>query len=294
VAVAGAVAFYNKTADRRDPLPVQLPTTPHSYLGAFVHGLPTSTAALTAFANATGHQFDVVTYYSGWYEAFQKQFADAAAANGQVPLVQMDPTDINLAAIAAGRYDAYLEEYALAVKSYGGPVILSFGHEMNGSWYSWGYTHTPSKVFVAAWRHIVELFRNFGAKNVTWLWTVNIIDDTRVGTIPSPAPWWPGSKYVNWVGVDGYYLKPDWEFAPLFGPTLNVVHTLTTDPIIIAETGITTAAGQPAKLANLFAGIREYGLLGLVYFNSGESTLTSPAAMAAFRTGASSYSRPGS
>jgi len=293
-AIAAGVTFYNKSADPPAQLPIQLPATPHSYLGAFAHGVPSSTTALTAFANATSKKLDVVTYYSGWYESFQKQFAETAAANGEVPLVQMNPGGVSLAAIAAHKQDTYLSQYAVAVKSYRGPVILSFGHEMNGSWYSWGYGHTSPKVFVAAWQHIVELFRSFGVKNVTWLWTVNIIDDTRVGKIPSPAAWWPGSNYVNWVGVDGYYLKPNWAFAPLFGPTLSVVHSLTTDPIIIAETGITAAAGQPAKLANLFAGVREYGLLGFVYFNSGQFQLTSPAAMAAFSRGAATYSRPGS
>jgi hypothetical protein len=293
-AVAAGVISYNKSADPRGPLPVQLPTTPHSYLGAFADGVPSSTTELTAFANASDNKLDMVAYYSGWYESFQKQFAETAAANGEVPLVQINPTGVSLAAIAGGRYDAYLSQYAEAVKSYRGPIILSFGHEMNGSWYSWGYSHTSPKVFVAAWRHIVDLFHNFGATNVTWLWTVNIIDDTQVGKIPSPAAWWPGSNYVNWVGVDGYYLKPNWEFAPLFGPTLNVVHSLTTDPIIIAETGVVTAAGQPAKLANLFTGVREYGLLGFVYFNSHEFKLSSPAAMAAFGRGAAAYSRPGS
>ena len=29
---------------------------------------------------------------------------------------------------------------------------------------------------MAAWRHIVTVFRQQGADNVTWLWTVNIID----------------------------------------------------------------------------------------------------------------------
>jgi hypothetical protein len=299
VAVAGAVVFYNKSADPHPPLPAQLPTTPGSYLGAFAHGLPTSTRQLNAFASATGNKFDVVTYYSGWYESFQRQFADTAAANGQVPLVQMNPDGISVAAIAHGKSDAYLSQYALAVKAYRGPVILSFGHEMNGTWYAWGYTNTDPKVFVAAWRHIVDLFHNFGVKNVTWLWTVNIINDTKVGKIPSPAPWWPGSRYVTWVGVDGYYLKPNWAFAPLFGPTLSVLHGLTTDPIIIAETGVAESAGQPAKLANLFAGVREYGLLGFVYFNSnsqnsGAFELSSPAAITAFRRGAASYSRPGS
>ena len=55
---------------------------------------------------------------------------------------------------------------------------------------------------------------------MTWLWTVNIINDTQRRQDPSPGPWWPGSSYVNWVGIDGYYLKPSWKFAPLFGPTI--------------------------------------------------------------------------
>ena len=103
---------------------------------------------------------------------------------------------------------------------------------------------------------------------MTWLWTVNIINDSRSGKIPNLSPWWPGSSYVNWVGIDGYYLKPNWQFAPLFGPTIGAVRALTNDPILIAETAATPQAGQPAKIADLFAGIRAYGLLGFVWFNS--------------------------
>ena len=64
-----------------------------------------------------------------------------------------------------------------------------------------------------------------------------------------PNPWWPGSSYVTWVGIDGYYLKPSWKFAPLFGPTIGVVQELTADPILIAETGAVPASGQPAKIS---------------------------------------------
>ena len=119
---------------------------------------------------------------------------------------------------------------------------------MNGSWYSWGYRHTSPAAFVAAWRHIVTLFRDLGARNVTWLWTVNIINDAQQGTGSlTPDPWWPGNSYVNWVGIDGYYLKPSWQFAPLFGPTIAEVRALTSAPILIAETGAMPAAGQPAR-----------------------------------------------
>ena len=236
-------------------------------------------------------------YYSGWFVPFPVGFATTAAKNGAVPLVQMDPDNIKIAEIASGRYDGYLSSYAEAVRAYGHPVIVSFGHEMNGNWSTWGYRHTPPAVFVAAWRHVVNVFRALGARNVTWLWTVNIINDSRSGKVANPAPWWPGSSYVTWVGIDGYYLKPSWQFAPLFGPTISTVRALTSDPILIAETGAIQTAGQPDKIANLFNGIRSYGLLGFVWFNTANSigqpfSLGSPAAIAAFRKGASTYHRP--
>jgi beta-mannanase len=211
----------------------------------------------------------------------------------------MDPTTVSVAAIASGRYDGYLSAYAEAVRAYHHPVIISFGHEMNGDWYPWGYKKTSPAVFVAAWRHIVDIFRALGAQNVTWLWTVNVIDDTQNGKIPSPAQWWPGNSYVTWVGIDGYYLKPSWQFAPLFGPTISAVRTLTADPILIAETGAVPAAGQPSKISDLFAGIRSYGLLGFVWFDSTNSigqpfSISGTAAIDAFRKGASTYGRPGS
>jgi len=299
VAVTAAVSLAGGSANRTGPLPVDLPTTPQSYLGVYASGTPASYDGVTAFANATGAKPDVVMYYSGWYVPFPAAFAATAASNGAVPLVQMDPDGISVAGIAAGRYDGYLSAYAESVRAYRHPVIVSFGHEMNGSWYSWGYRRTSPATFVAAWRHIVTLFREFGAGNVTWLWTVNIVSHTEVGTIPSPARWWPGRSYVNWVGIDGYYLEPNWQFAPLFGPTIASVRTVTQDPILIAETGATPTAGQPAKIADLFAGVRLYGLLGFVYFDATNSRgqafgLSSPAAVTAFGKGASSFTRPAS
>jgi mannan endo-1,4-beta-mannosidase len=297
--IAAGVVVYNRAADPHGgPLPVHLPTTPASYLGVFAPGFPSSFAGLTAFKQATGSTPDMAMYYSGWYVPFPTAFARTAAASGVVPLVQMDPDGISLAGIASGRNDAYLSSYAEAVRAYRDPVVLSFGHEMNGGWYSWGYGNTSPKVFVAAWQHIVRLFRALGASNVTWMWTVNIINDTQHGKIPKPDAWWPGGQYVNWVGIDGYYLKPNWQFAPLFGPTIADVQELTRDPILIAETGAVQAADQPAKVADLFAGIRSYGLLGFVWFDSTNElgqdfSLASPAALAAYRKGAATFTRPG-
>ena len=235
----------------------------------------------------------MITYYSGWLEPFQTSFATTVAEHGAVPLVQINPFGVSLAAIASGQYDSYLTSYAETVRAYRHPVILSFGHEMNGDWYSWGYRHTSPAVFVAAWRHMVTVFRELGVRNVIWLWTVNIID--TLGGIPSPALWWPGSSYVTWVGIDGYYYTPSSTFAPLFGPTITAVRALTSDPILIAETAAAPAAGQPAKIADLFAGIRLFGLLGFVWFDANATEdwrLSSRAAIAAFRQGAEAYYSP--
>jgi len=270
-----------------------LPATPASYLGVYSPSAPSSYAGVTSFTSATGVRPRLVVYYSGWLEPFKTDFAAAAAQHGAVPLVQIDPTGISLTAIVQGRYDAYLTAYARAVRAYHHPVILSFGHEMNAPWYSWGYLHTSPAAFVAAWRHIVTTFRASGARNVTWLWTVNVIQ-SQDGQTLRPAAWWPGRDYVTWVGADGYYNDPSWKFAAIFGPTIVALRELTRDPVLIAETSATRAAGQSGKIADLFAGIHAYGLLGFVWFNASTShdyRMAEPQATAAFGRDAQVYRR---
>ena len=58
--------------------------------------------------------------------------------------MQIDPTNISLAKIADGGYDSYLLSFANAVAAFRHSVIISFGHEMNGYWYSWGYHTSPA------------------------------------------------------------------------------------------------------------------------------------------------------
>jgi len=266
------------------------------YLGVYVKGFPPSTAPIAQFADAVGVQPDMITFYPKFGQKFDASAACAIVKEGALPVLQWDPKNVSLASIAAGKRDRYLRTFASEVELFGDRIVLSFGHEMNGDWYSWGYRHTPASVFVAAWRHIVNVFRAVGVSNVTWLWTVNVINESRAGRIPSPARWWPGRGYVNWVGIDGYYYKPSWLFVSLFGPTITAVSALTKDPILIAETGASPAAVQPAKIADIFAGIRSYSLLGFVWFDAMGATrdwqITTPAAMAAFRKGAESYLAP--
>ena len=179
-------------------------------------------------------------------------------------------------AIAAGTYDDYLRSYADSVSDFGHAVVIGFGHEMNAPWYSWGYGHVPPSTFVAAWRHIVTLFRAEGADNVTWLWTLQA-DETGTGPV---ASWWPGAQYVTWVGIDGYYRYPSDTFASVFGTTIDQVRAFTGKPILLSETAVGPDAGQFVKIQDLFHGMATYKTLGLVWFDKDQQRQHRPPGLA--------------
>jgi mannan endo-1,4-beta-mannosidase len=299
VGVVVAVAAVTYAIVRLAPSPssplvahASLPTNAASYLGVYEHEAPHSYQLVANFATVVGRQPNLVGYYSGWKERFSTSFAETVNGHRAVTILQMDPTGVSIAAIAAGTYDAYLRSFADSVRNYGRAVVIGFGHEMNAPWYSWGYGHTPAKVFVAAWQHVVTVFRNQGADNVTWLWTINA-DTPKTGPI---ASWWPGAGYVTWVGIDGYYYRPSDTFASVFGKTISQVRAFTGNPVLLSETAVGRGAGQALKISGLFAGMRQYKTLGLVWFDIAQDDglyhqdwriEDSPAAEAAFRLGAS-------
>jgi hypothetical protein len=261
IAVAAVIAVIRVRGSDSGP---QAPAVAQvRYVGVYVKTAPKTYSGVTQFGDTIGRQPNLVGYYSGWDEPFAKAFAEQAKQHGATTIVQMDPTGISLAQIASGRYDSYLTRFADAVAAFKHPVVISFGREMNGFWYTWGYHHTSPGVFVAAWRHVVTLFRHHGADNVKWLWQVN-------SKSPQTGPvrdWWPGSKYVTWVGVSGYYFIPTDSFSYVFEPVVADVRKFTHDPVLIAETAVRPSSGQQRGILNLFAGLRSQGYLGLAWFD---------------------------
>jgi hypothetical protein len=241
----------------------QLPPKLASYFGVFEPGAPPSYAAIASFTKKAGKQPNLLGYYSGWAEPFDTQFADMIHKHGLIPFVQIDPTDAVVAGIADGTYDDYLRSYADSVQDYGHNVVIGFGHEMNAPWYSWGYGHVKPATFVAAWRHIVTLFDQEGAQNVTWLWTIQA-DEPGTGPI---AAWWPGKQFVTWVGIDGYYAHPSDSFTSVFVKTIGQVRTFTSQPVLLSETAVGLDDNPFVNIANLFNGMAAYRTLGLVWFD---------------------------
>ena len=98
--------------------------------------------------------------------------APYTAANNTFPLQQ----------IAAGTFDSYVDSWANGLHTYGGPVLLDFGHEMDGNWFPWGYGvngNTPAD-FIAAYRHVHDRFALAGASNVQFVWTANVWNPSSI------------------------------------------------------------------------------------------------------------------
>lgn len=294
-----ACAFVYSQAASPVPHPVAAlkPVRTGFHLGVFEPGETVSYQPVTRFAAAVGREPDLVLYYSGWGEPFLTQFAETAYTHGAEPVVQLYPGRLPLAQVAAGKGDRFLRSYAAQVRAFRHRVILSFAPEPNGPWYRWGWTRTPAATWVAAWRHVVTVFRAAGVANVTWLLTLNIAfrDSGPV------AAYWPGAAYVDWIGIDGYYIRPGDTFRSLFSPTVRAVRKLTGKPLLVSEAAVGPAAGQVRGISDLFAALRRYRLTGLVWFDKRQHRgiyhqdwrlADNPAAVAAFRRDADGFGRP--
>jgi hypothetical protein len=265
VVIAAGRVRYEWAVSPSSPAHATLRAQPAAYLGVFTQGAPSvGFDPIADFAQAAGRTPNLAGYFSGWAEPFDTSYADTLHRHGITPLVQIDPTDASISAIASGVYDDdYLRPFADAVRDFRHPVVIGFGQEMNATGYPWGYGRVPAATFIAAWRHLVTLFRQQGARNVTWMWTLQA-DSTGTGPVKS---WWPGASYVTWVGIDGFYYRPSDTFNKVFGSTIDQVRQFTRDPVLLAETAVGPQAGQLPAILNLFAGMSTYKTLGLVWFD---------------------------
>jgi mannan endo-1,4-beta-mannosidase len=228
-----------------------LPATAGHYIGAVVRPV----TARQPFKS------NIAELYTGFGGHFPGSLATRFRAGGMVPFIQVNPRNVKITGIAAGHYDTYLRTYARDAKRFCTPLLFSFGHEFNGPWYSWGFKDTPPQTFVAAWRHMHDIFAQEGATNVIWAWDPD-------HAAKNPAPWWPGSPYVNWIGMDGYFRKPgQTSFRTLFGNRIAEIRKFSKAPILIAETGAPPSNQRAKQIRILLGGVHSYGLLGMIYFD---------------------------
>lgn len=262
--------------------------TPHGPFAGVSPGTPWR-GSLARFKTVTRTTPHIAASYVRFGAPYNSGRACYLAASGGLLLIQMIPHGQSLTDITAGRFDRYLKQYAADVATSQAPVIISFAHEMNGSWYPWGFTRIAPAVWIAAWRHVHDVFTAAGATKVIWCW--NVTQVSGAPGIADPRPWWPGSRYVNWVGVDAYYNTPDSNFGTVFSRTFTDIRQFTGKPVLIAETAA-AGPGQARQVSNLFAGIRAGGVVGVVWFDIDRREAwqleVSPASVAAWRAGVAS------
>ena len=74
--------------------------------------------------------------------------------------------------ILVGQHDTFFRQWAMDAARYRERVILRFGFEMNGDWFSWG---GQPKLFRQAWLRARKIFAEEGAGNVEWMFAPNVL-----------------------------------------------------------------------------------------------------------------------
>ena len=180
-------------------------------------------------------------YFSqNWFHGIVYPKADVHAIweSGSIPFVRLMPRSdeeqghaevkFSFQHIIDGDFDTSLRKWARDAKADGIPLLMDFAVEANGDWFGWSgifnggaktngygnpnYPDGPER-FRDAYRHIITLFREEGAKNITWFFHYNYAsfpyEDWN-----KPHYYYPGDDYIDWVGFSLYgaqTLDEEWE-----------------------------------------------------------------------------------
>ncbi len=140
--------------------------------------------------------------------------------------------------IIDGAFDRELGEWADQAAALPFALLVEFGTEVNGEWFPWngsyngggecgdygdpGLADGPER-FRDAYRHIVDLFRRHGARNVTWFFHVNS-DSWPRAAWNRMAAYYPGDEYVDWIGVSVYGSQAPGDDWTGFVPALDAAY----------------------------------------------------------------------
>jgi cellulose synthase (UDP-forming) len=248
----------------------------------------------------------IVMWYVDWaHSNITLGQLETVAALGSTPEITWEPWDAtlgnpqpqySLASIIDGSHDALIRSVATTLREFGRPVLLRFAQEMNGTWYPWTATgkhgFSPPSEYVAAWRHVHDIFAAVGATNVLWVWA-------PVTGYFSPRLY-PGNRYVDVLGVSGFNggsilrWAGGWRsFPQIFSSTLRALRRLAPGkPIQISEVASADAGGSKAAwIRQMFSTLEGMPYVtSLVWFNDVKQAdwpiESSPGAVAAFAAGA--------
>ena len=204
----------------------------------------------------SGDKAGLRNIFINWKTSFPQAAVKAIRAAGAIPVITWEPyfddirRDALLPAIAAGKYDAYIDRFA--AQAGGGPLFIRFAHEPNSDWYGWSGTVSSPEVYVKAFRRVRTVFaRSDGA--VKFIFSVNSED------VPAAAwnrfeNYYPGDGYADVIGLDAYNWgagNEAWQHwkAPgkiLAAPYERAVKAFPSKPIFLTETASSPLGGDKA------------------------------------------------
>lgn len=202
--------------------------------------------SVDSFARETGRRPDVFQLFVEWGNvrwAFRR--ADASGARTMLHLSTTDgpgtPERITPARIAAGDGDRFLVRFGEEIAARGEPLYLRLMAEMNGPWNAYCAFDASGRArpghstasFRAAWRRIALILRGGERAAVDAKLRALRLPPVQAGSGPlaqapvalmwvphsavalsthanRPRAYWPGGRYVDWVGTDFYGKNPNW------------------------------------------------------------------------------------
>ena len=261
LAVLGSPATHAEQAPGTKKL---LPPPEGAYFGAYMDfGETEDTVTLEGidkFEKLAGKKPAIIASSSYWGEqTFPTENLQLINRHGAVPIVFWSPWDkpymqnrgpdkFSLKEILAGRWDAYIDMWADAAKNFGQPFFVSFCNEMNGDWFPWSASYygggePGAEVCRQAWRYVVDRTRARGASNIMWVLHLN---NYAAFNMPGGemARFYPGSEYVDWLGLSVYgkQFREDgnWAFFKelIDWPYTEIAAIDPHKPIMLAEFGV--------------------------------------------------------
>jgi hypothetical protein len=259
------------SVQKTEPVALAIPAQ-GKYTGAYIDFGDTeddvTLEGIEDFEAMVGKHQAIIASSSYWGEqSFPSKNLGLVWRHGSVPLVFWSPWDkpylqkrgpdrFSLTEIIKGTWDSYIDRWADGARAFGKPMIVSFANEMNGNWFPWSgdYYGGKTKVeghpnetegpetFKAAYRHVVDRVRARGAHNIQWMFhTNNYSDPNEVWNFP--AAYYPGSNYVDWLGMSIYGEQEgegDWSpIEPLITWPYQQMEAIDPEkPIMVAEWGV--------------------------------------------------------
>jgi len=181
------------------------------FVGVFREGAPRNMNHIKKYEQQTGNKPAMIMWYQDWNQAFPAADVAKVIDYGAAPHIVWearywgDDSKVKLKDIISGKWDDYIRSWAKAIKASDQTVFLRIGHEFNVAVYPWGIGKNGKNpdLYIKAYRHIVDIFKNEKVKNVKWIWCFNNYSNPD-------EPWndwakaYPGDEYVDWIGIDGY------------------------------------------------------------------------------------------